>query len=458
MTRMNLLTSTLLARTLLALLSMSPQQNPTNGSIAGAIQLPGGAAVAGVRVTAMAVTDSPAAPTESTVFASTALADLNGHYRLENLPPGRYYIVAWPMNGPMYYPGGNSLALASIVTLTPGRQLAAFDIGGGGAFGGGAALAPPGGLVVNANPAINRPATTGRVVAEAGTTLPAGQVTVTGRTGNSFSTTTVVGNTFSLRLSEGDNQITLAGLPAGTSLKSIRYGNTDVGLGPVKITGVSQGELILTVGTGAPDAVATGRVSGKVVNMAQEWNPTNRMAQLSAAATGGPTLETPIDPNGSFVFPSVPHGIYRASIAGATGTGAQVTVSGNVSGLGIDLLNNPFPEFPGGAYNPIFDPNKPVTLRGVVTQAVATIRQPAPIHYFRMNARDASGSVTPYAVMITSRATAAALTAQLKLSVGAQVTVSGAGSRDGTNRVSLDGVARPAVSVNGLPVPNLLSP
>lgn len=455
MTRMNLL-----KWTLLTLLVTSPQQNPANGSIAGAIQLPGGAAVAGIRVAAMAVTDPPAAPTDTTVFVSTAQADLNGHYRLENVPPGRYYIVAWPTTGLMYYPAGNALSMASIVTVTPGRQLAAFDFGGGGAFGGGGVAVPPaGGLLVNANPAIARPVTTGRIVAEPGSSLPAGQVTVTARSGNSFSTTTVQNGVFSLRLSEGDQQITVAGLPAGSSLKSVKYGNTDVGLGPVKVTSVSQGELVLTIGTGEPGSVPTGRVSGKVVNIAREWTPTNKMAQLSAAATGGPTIETPIDPNGSFVFPSVPHGIYRVSIAGAAaGTGASVTVSGNVSGLGIDLLNSPFPEFPGGAYAPVFDPNKSITLRGVVTQTVTTIRQPTPVHYFRMDVKDAGGGVTPWAVMITSRAAASTLATQLKLAVGAQATVIGAASRDGSNRVSVDGVARPAVSINGQPVPNLLSP
>jgi hypothetical protein len=51
---------------------------------------------------------SPAAGNASTLVVLTQ-TDAAGHYRLEDIPPGRYYIVAGPVNTPTFYPGAQNV-------------------------------------------------------------------------------------------------------------------------------------------------------------------------------------------------------------------------------------------------------------------------------------------------------------------------------------------------------------
>src|SRR5207249_10723371 len=53
--------------------------------------------------------------------------DEAGGYRLEDIPPGRYYIVAGRLDSPTYYPGTLQTAGATIVRITPGANLSGLD-------------------------------------------------------------------------------------------------------------------------------------------------------------------------------------------------------------------------------------------------------------------------------------------------------------------------------------------
>src|SRR5581483_5308801 len=50
-----------------------------------------------------------------------------GRYRLTNLPPGRYYIMAGSFGEPVYYPGKDSMETATPITLGPGSTSANLD-------------------------------------------------------------------------------------------------------------------------------------------------------------------------------------------------------------------------------------------------------------------------------------------------------------------------------------------
>ena len=52
--------------------------------------------------------------------------DGKGSYRLDNVPPGRYYIVA-DVLAPTYYPGTSNLDTATIVTIRDGTTLTGLD-------------------------------------------------------------------------------------------------------------------------------------------------------------------------------------------------------------------------------------------------------------------------------------------------------------------------------------------
>src|SRR5262245_10396447 len=75
------------------------------GTIAGEIHQPDGAPAVGVRVGAALF------PAQGiTVLTRVAETDAAGHYLLEDLAPGQYYVVAGPLSSPSYYPGTITLA------------------------------------------------------------------------------------------------------------------------------------------------------------------------------------------------------------------------------------------------------------------------------------------------------------------------------------------------------------
>jgi hypothetical protein len=58
-------------------------------------------------------------------FAAT---DDQGRYRMVSLAPGDYYIAAGYSNFPVFYPGGNDIQKATIITTTPTTLLTTLDI------------------------------------------------------------------------------------------------------------------------------------------------------------------------------------------------------------------------------------------------------------------------------------------------------------------------------------------
>src|SRR5947207_9210813 len=111
------------------LLAQTPQQAPLQtgqagqtGTITGRLLAQNGTPAAGVRVIAMPASDSAkpsaAAGSDVPVLTSLTQADAAGRFRLENLPPGRYYILAGFLDFPTYYPGVMSTMTATAVSVT----------------------------------------------------------------------------------------------------------------------------------------------------------------------------------------------------------------------------------------------------------------------------------------------------------------------------------------------------
>src|SRR5436190_23785042 len=80
------------------------------GTVTGTLKTESGAPAVGVRVGAMAKPDSEAAAAAATALASIAETDSAGHFRLENIPPGRYYITAGRVDFPTFFPGSPLMA------------------------------------------------------------------------------------------------------------------------------------------------------------------------------------------------------------------------------------------------------------------------------------------------------------------------------------------------------------
>jgi hypothetical protein len=77
-----------------------------------------------VRVAAAVVSESSRKTEE---LASITLTDVEGRYHLANLPPGRYRIVAGPLNEPTYFPGAADGSGAKVLELTAVSRLADID-------------------------------------------------------------------------------------------------------------------------------------------------------------------------------------------------------------------------------------------------------------------------------------------------------------------------------------------
>src|SRR6187399_1903865 len=95
---------TLALQLLLLFQSVAPSGRAT-ASVEGRVLTEDGMPAVGVRVTAQSVPDTAVAARDAGVMVSIVQTDASGRYRLERIPPGRYYITAGLVDFPTYYPG-----------------------------------------------------------------------------------------------------------------------------------------------------------------------------------------------------------------------------------------------------------------------------------------------------------------------------------------------------------------
>src|SRR5258706_12560281 len=84
---------------------ISPVQTPS-GVVTGQLASTDGRPASGVRVSAMVVPDSNLPVSNATTLVSFVLTDAAGRYRLENVPPGRYYVTPGLGGTPTCAPAG----------------------------------------------------------------------------------------------------------------------------------------------------------------------------------------------------------------------------------------------------------------------------------------------------------------------------------------------------------------
>src|SRR5882672_10719014 len=89
-----------------------------NGTITGVLKTSTGQPAVGVRVAAMAIPESALDAVAGAAMTSLVATDEVGRYRLENIPPGRYYVTAGRVDFPTYFPGALDMSKGTIVSVT----------------------------------------------------------------------------------------------------------------------------------------------------------------------------------------------------------------------------------------------------------------------------------------------------------------------------------------------------
>jgi len=361
------MTGTALA--LFLLLQVATAARP--GVVMGQLQTREGAPAAAIRISALPAPPPNILPSDgqnyyaTTAPAATTLTDAQGRYRLANLAPGRYLIIASVFGYPTFYPATNSADRATVVTVGAQAPVAGIDftvlMPPGGRVSGhvdsppaggvqekavlsGVALGellespigadgnftfghlPTGAYLLSLFPAppgmpsrafrveqadvrldIARPTlrmVTGRVVVQNGP-LPYGWLGFL--TEKSYETAHInADGTFRTQLQPARHEVELAGMPGGYRLASVRLGTQDVSQGVTVGTADISG-LVITI---APPA-GLPKLRGKVTGV-----PPASLASAKVELTGHVigTLEASIKSDGSFEFPAITPGTYRIRV------------------------------------------------------------------------------------------------------------------------------------------------
>jgi hypothetical protein len=352
------------------LLQAAAATTPRPGIVQGRLQTADGGPAVAIRISAVPAPPPNIRPSDgqnyysATAPASTAITDANGRYRLANLAPGRYFVIARVFGYSTFYPDTTNPDNATVVTVGSEAPVDAVDftvlMPPGGRISGrvdvppanqqekailsGLALAdlletpvgldgsfsfghlPTGSYLLSLFPAPpgmpSRAFTVGEADARIDLVRPPSR-TIRGRVVASvgplpyavlgFSTdTSYVGapinadGTFQAQLQPARHEVVVAGLPSGYSLSSVRLGSRDVSNGLV----VGADDLSGLVVTIAPRARLP-RLHGTIVGVTAA-NLADARVELTGRVIG--TLTAPVQKNGTFEFPAVTPGTYQIRV------------------------------------------------------------------------------------------------------------------------------------------------
>jgi len=111
----------------LMMLQGIPALSTPGGFVTGELKTEAGKPAAGIRVAAVAKSESPNEVGNVAPFVGLTETDESGRFRLENIPPGPYYIVAGRVDFPTYYPGVTSMAGGTVVSVTSEKTISGIN-------------------------------------------------------------------------------------------------------------------------------------------------------------------------------------------------------------------------------------------------------------------------------------------------------------------------------------------
>ena len=278
------------------------------GTVTGILRTADGAPAAGVRVSALARPDAIADLKSATSFAGLGETDGAGRYRLEDIPPGRYYIIAGRVDAPTYYPGTVQANEGTVVSIGPGATVSGIDFRLNNASAGraDAAFAGVPGWVIGVHTLIENG---GKVPLFAGGKFPV--LRFTRSSGARIDVTLDVPNVTlpsDLRILNSppsattDYRVTVENLPDGYALKTLQFGAVDLRNGVLQLANnssvaISSQNISVVLSPPAQQRSAGSRVAGRI----------RGNAKRSIYISGSPGT---IYADGTFEFLGVPPGLH----------------------------------------------------------------------------------------------------------------------------------------------------
>jgi len=199
--------------------------------------------------------------------------------------------------------------------------------------------------------------TTGRVLLEGRELGPNATVQATLPTFTSATGIHADGS-FKLRLPEGENQISMARLPAEFSVKKISYGNVDITRIPLNVdAATAPQEIVITLQTNSLDSPGA-MVTGRLITPAGKIGLGDNQLRLTPAEGDGKALEGTASSEGTFEFRNVAAGIYwlqaissssrtRVSVGASDVTDLEILVPSRTQVAGtivvVDSDGKPYP-------------------------------------------------------------------------------------------------------------------
>ncbi len=270
------------------------------GTITGRLSQRDGTPASAIRIAAVPIEEAEG-DAGTPVMMGISLTDAEGRYRIENIPPGRYFIVAGLISFPSYYPNATSIKTATPVTVGEGATLAGVDF----------IMARSAGLTISGRLGI--PST----MQFRGATVMLNSQNPVGAPSINVSVQAGPNGKFEFpRLSPGSYRLSSTLL--GATSATVTLDDTDA----------------LDVVLPVIDCNAGAKVSGRLVGSAAAAIRTISLSRNSAACSASAS----IDSDGSFVFDHVPEGTYRVQLTPAPfGWSAENLTVGTSDSSGIEF-------------------------------------------------------------------------------------------------------------------------
>ena len=246
------------------------------GSVTGRLHSPNGTPASGVRVAAIPADEGNDKIGGSAMFGISQ-TDAEGRFRLEKLPPGRYYIFAGLIDFPSYYPSAKSLEQATAIRVDPGSTISGVNF----------VMARPASLTVAGHlslPPTMRVSDNWQVTL---TTQPRGP-------GTAMQVKVGTDGAFAFeRVLPGDYRISTN--IAGTASESVKVTDADLTNIVIPVVDCNSGVL----------------VSGRLIG-----TPATVVQSISLSGSGsGCSARARVESDGSFSFNRVPEGRYQLQLS-----------------------------------------------------------------------------------------------------------------------------------------------